>query len=94
MSFNLSVSSTIIFKNFFEKSSEYFFSKIWALPLIPERGFLTSWASDRASPAAIFWDANVLVESIILFKLSTSEISRIYTSNSTDKDTVKSIVLF
>ena len=70
MSFNLSVSSSIIFKNFFEKSSTCFDFRIWALPLIPESGFLTSCARVLAKPAAIFWLEKLLVESIILFRLS------------------------
>ena len=54
ISLSLSVSSTIIFKNFLEKSSEYFFFNICALPFIPESGFFTSCANDLARPAAIF----------------------------------------
>ena len=70
ISLSLSVSSSMIFKNFFEKSSSYLDFRIWALPLIPDKGFFTSCARVLAKPAAIFWVEKFLVESIILFRLS------------------------
>ena len=73
--FNLSVSSIIIFKNFDENLSSSFLSKICALPLIPDNGFFTSCANVLARLAAIFWVEKVLVESIILFRLSWKELS-------------------
>ena len=91
--FSLSVSSIIIFKNFEENSSSSFLSRICALPLIPDKGFFTSWANVLAKFAAIFCVENVLVESIILFKLSTHDISNIKQANSWLHETVISIIL-
>ena len=83
----------IIPKNLDEKSSFNFLSKIWALPLIPDKGFFTSWAKVLARFAAIFWVEKVFVESIILLRLSTHNISNIKQSNSQLHETVISITL-
>ena len=94
MVFNLSVSLIIISKNFLEKSSLTFDNKICALPLMPERGFLTSCARVLAKFAAIFWVENTFDESIILFKLSTHKISIIKILSALDQLTVKSTILW
>ena len=61
--------------------------------MIPESGFFTSCARVLARLAAIFCVENVLVESIILLRLSTHNISRIKQSYSLFQDTVISITL-
>ena len=84
----------IIFKNFLEKSSVSFEESIWALPLIPERGFFTSWARVLARLAAIFCVENVFEESIILLRFSTHSNSIIRILSDSDQLEVRSTILF